>query len=99
MPMHIYTSWVVHMHKLATLASIPWAQERPQESQGQDHDPRSKVTGPKFHAHADRPLTGSPHAQTSHNGINTLGTGACKNSQGQGHRTRIPCPYTSTPHG
>ena len=26
MPMHIYPSWVVHRHKLATLASIIWTQ-------------------------------------------------------------------------
>ena len=33
--MHIYPTWVVYKHKLATLASIPWAQDHLQDSQGQ----------------------------------------------------------------
>ena len=37
MPMYIYASWVAHMHKQETLASMHWAQEHPQESQGQFH--------------------------------------------------------------
>ena len=53
-------TWVVlvHMHILATLASIPWTQKCPQESQGQ---------------------------------------GRC--SKVKGHRGKIPCQCTSTPHG
>ena len=58
MPMHIHPSWVVAQNKLAILASIPWAQKRPKQSQVQGHCSRVK-----------------------------------------GHRTKTPCPCTSTPHG
>ena len=55
MLMHNYTLWVVHVHKLATLASIPWAQKRPKDSQGQGHS--SKVKG-----HSTKiPCTTTPH--------------------------------------
>ena len=42
-PMHIYHSSVVHRHRLATLVSIPWAQQHSQDCQGQGH--RSMVKG------------------------------------------------------
>ncbi len=45
MPMHIYTSWVVDMKKLTTLAAKPWEQERPQDFQGQGHGPKIKRHG------------------------------------------------------
>ena len=57
-PVHNYTLWVVLMHKLATLASIPWAQGHSQDSQGQGHI-----------------------------------------SMVEGHKTKIPCPCTTTLHG
>ena len=65
---------VVQRHKLATLASIPWAQEHPQEFQGQGHGTKVKVTEPKFNAHAHLPLMGSPQAKTDHLASNILGT-------------------------
>ncbi len=43
MSMHIYPSWAVHRHGLATLTSIPWTQQHQQDFQGQGHS--SKVKG------------------------------------------------------
>ena len=53
-----------HCHRLATLTSIPWTQERLQESQGQGHG--SKVKGHRTEIPGtctSLPLTGSPQAQ------------------------------------
>ncbi len=93
MPMHIYPSWVVPMHKLVTLASILWVHECPQNSQGQGHDPKVKVQAPHFHAHAHPPLVG----------IDTSGTGRPQDSQShsskvKSHRTKIPYLCTSPHH-
>ena len=59
MLMHIYPSWVVRMHKVATLASIPWTHG-------------SKVKEQKFCAHTHLSFMGSPHAQTGNTCIITL---------------------------
>ena len=75
-PMHIYPTWIVHRPKLTTLASKLWTQEGPQESHGQGHGSKAKGHRTKIQSHAHLPIMGSPHAQTGHNGINTLVTEA-----------------------
>ncbi len=65
---------------------------------------QSKVTEPKFHAHAHLSLMGSPQTQTGHVGINTMDTAAStrtprSRSWLEGQRTNIPCSCTPTPHG
>ncbi len=64
MGMHDYPSWVVHRHKLVTLALIPLTCSIHKNLKVKVMAPRSKATGPKFHAHAHLPFMGSPHEQT-----------------------------------
>ena len=140
-PMHIYPSQVVHMHKSATLASIAWTQECPQESQGQGHGsyascivhrhklatlasntlntggstriPRSTswLQGRRSQDQNSMPMCIDPSWVVHRHRLATLESISwtqgrpqesqvqCHGSKVKGHRTKIPCACTSTPHG
>ena len=54
MPMHIYPSWIVHRHKLATLVSILWTQEGAQDQSYKSKDRGHRIKNP-------HPCTFTPH--------------------------------------
>ena len=51
--------------------------------------PRPKITGAIYYAHMHISLTARPQAHIGYVGINIIDT----------PESKIPCPYTSTPHG
>ena len=74
MQMHIYSSSVVHIPKLANVSSILWPQQLPQDFEGQGHISKVKGHRGKMNANAHPPLMGSPHTQNGTGAINALDT-------------------------